>query len=162
MNNEKPRKAFSASSISDNLSGKRITRKMVKEKPNKTPNLPLNVIDDSQPNQEDYNDVQNGSRTTNNLSINNRIITKTSVEKSRLPQDKNLIDDIDFPAINPVSNCGSFYPGATTTSREKDDHVTLMNKPEDVGNYDLEYAKMKQLLQESKKKNSMNKDLFSI
>ena len=55
MDNEKPHKAFSASSISDNLSGKRKTRKMLKEKPNKTPNLPLNVIEDSHTHQEDYN-----------------------------------------------------------------------------------------------------------
>ena len=162
MDNEKTHKVFSASSISDNLSGKRKTRKMTKDKPIKTPNLPLKVIEDSQPYQEDYNDDQNGSRTTNNLSINNRIITKTNVEKSRLPQDENLIDDIDIPSINPVSNCGSFYPGAATTSREKDDHVTLINKPDDVGNYDLEYAKMKQLLQESERKLNEQRSLFNL
>ena len=162
MDNEKTHKVFSASSISDNLSGKRKTRKMTKDKPSKTPNLPLKVIEDSQPYQEDYNDDQNGSRTTNNLSINNRIITKTNVEKSRLPQDENLIDDIDIPSINPVSNCGSFYPGAATTSREKDDHVTLINKPDDVGNYDLEYAKMKQLLQESERKLNEQRSLFNL
>ena len=62
MDNEKPHKVFSASSISDNLSSKRKTRKMSKDKPCKTPNLPLNVIEDSQSHQEDYNGHSNDDK----------------------------------------------------------------------------------------------------
>ena len=36
-------KPFSASNISNSLSTKRKTRKQSKEKPSKTPNLPLNI-----------------------------------------------------------------------------------------------------------------------
>ena len=54
MDNEKAHKQFSASNTSDSLSSKRKTRKQSKDKPSKTPNLPLNVIEDTQPHQEDY------------------------------------------------------------------------------------------------------------
>ena len=54
MENEKTHKPFSASNISDSLSNKRKTRKQSKEKPSKTPNLPLNVIEDVQAHHEDY------------------------------------------------------------------------------------------------------------
>ena len=45
MENEKPHKPFSASSLSDNLSNKRKTRKQSKDKPSKTPNLPVEEFD---------------------------------------------------------------------------------------------------------------------
>ena len=54
MENEKAHKPFSVSNISDNLSSKRKTRKQSKNKPSKTPNLSLNVIEDTQPQHEDY------------------------------------------------------------------------------------------------------------
>ena len=54
MDNEKAHKQFSASNISDSLSSKRKTRKQSKDEPSKTPNLPLNVIEDTQPHQENY------------------------------------------------------------------------------------------------------------
>ena len=58
MENKKAHKPFSASNISDNLSSKRKTRNQSKDKPSKTPNLPLNVIEDTQPQHEDYNTIQ--------------------------------------------------------------------------------------------------------
>ena len=54
MDNEKTHKPLSASSISDSLSTKRKTRKQSKEKPSKTPSLPLNVTEGVQTHREDY------------------------------------------------------------------------------------------------------------
>ena len=54
MENKKAHKPFSPSNISDNLFSKRKTRKQSKNKPSKTPNLLLNVIEDTQPQHEDY------------------------------------------------------------------------------------------------------------
>ena len=53
MNNEKTHKLLSASNLSDSLNKRKI-RKQSKEKPNKTPSLPLNVTEDAQPHHEDY------------------------------------------------------------------------------------------------------------
>ena len=53
MDNEKTH-TLSASNISDSLSTKRKTRKQSKEKPSKTPNLPLNVTEGVQTHHEDY------------------------------------------------------------------------------------------------------------
>ena len=54
MENEKSHKPFSASSLSENLSNKRKTRKQSKDKPDKTPNLPPKIIESTQSKQEDY------------------------------------------------------------------------------------------------------------